>query len=222
MSHDVLLFLTVFLACAVEAVEAVTIVLAVGMTRDWRSALDRRRRGAAGAGGDRRGPRPGADGAADRRAAPGGRRAAARVRAAVAAQGDPARRAGSRPCTTRRRSSPRRSPAARAAGRDPGGIDGYGFTVCFKGVLLEGLEVAFIVVTLGGNQQQRAACRGRRRGGVRGRRGGGVASRTAAEPRARERAEVRRRRDADLVRHVLGRRGRRRELAGRATRRSPR
>ena len=33
MSRDVLLFLAVFLACAVEAVEAVTIVLAAGTTR---------------------------------------------------------------------------------------------------------------------------------------------------------------------------------------------
>ena len=35
---------------------------------------------------------------------------------------------------------------------EPRGIDGYGFTVSFKGVLLEGLEVAFIVVTFGSNQ----------------------------------------------------------------------
>ncbi len=33
------LFLAVFLACVVEAVEAVTIVLAAGTARDWRSAL---------------------------------------------------------------------------------------------------------------------------------------------------------------------------------------
>src|SRR5579875_2035389 len=33
------LFASVFLACAVEAVEALTIVLAVGVTRSWRSAL---------------------------------------------------------------------------------------------------------------------------------------------------------------------------------------
>ena len=32
------LFIAVFLACAVEAVEAVTIVLAAGTARDWRSA----------------------------------------------------------------------------------------------------------------------------------------------------------------------------------------
>src|SRR5579859_6278428 len=33
------LFIAVFLACAVEAVEATTIVLAAGTARDWRSAL---------------------------------------------------------------------------------------------------------------------------------------------------------------------------------------
>src|ERR1700683_4029061 len=33
------LFLAVFLACTVEAVEATTIVLAAGTARDWRSAL---------------------------------------------------------------------------------------------------------------------------------------------------------------------------------------
>ena len=33
------LFIAVFLACAVEATEAATIVLAMGTTRDWRSAL---------------------------------------------------------------------------------------------------------------------------------------------------------------------------------------
>jgi hypothetical protein len=38
MSHDVLLFLAVFVACAVEGIEAVTIVLGIGMTRGWRSA----------------------------------------------------------------------------------------------------------------------------------------------------------------------------------------
>src|ERR1700757_2491921 len=33
------LFVTVFLACAVEAVEATTVVLAIGTARHWRSAL---------------------------------------------------------------------------------------------------------------------------------------------------------------------------------------
>jgi uncharacterized membrane protein len=36
---ELALFLSVFLACTVEAVEALTIVLAVGITRGWSSAL---------------------------------------------------------------------------------------------------------------------------------------------------------------------------------------
>jgi len=37
--NDIALFLSVFLACAVEAVEAVTIILAAGTARDWRSSF---------------------------------------------------------------------------------------------------------------------------------------------------------------------------------------
>src|SRR5690348_8748579 len=37
--NSLALVLTVFIACAVEAVEALTIVLAAGLTREWRSAL---------------------------------------------------------------------------------------------------------------------------------------------------------------------------------------
>jgi uncharacterized membrane protein len=40
----------------------------------------------------------------------------------------------------------------RAAGAPSGSFDGYGFTVVFKGVFLEGLEVAFIVITFGVSQ----------------------------------------------------------------------
>src|SRR5213595_1046486 len=37
--HEVLLVVASFLACAVEMVEALTIVLAVGVIRGWRSAI---------------------------------------------------------------------------------------------------------------------------------------------------------------------------------------
>src|SRR6476659_4055972 len=39
MTHDAVLVAASFLACAVEMVEALTIVLAVGVTRGWRSAI---------------------------------------------------------------------------------------------------------------------------------------------------------------------------------------
>ena len=46
------------------------------------------------------------------------------------------------------------SAAARAAGAPARGerFDGYAFTISFKGVLLEGLEVVFIVLSFGGTQ----------------------------------------------------------------------
>jgi len=34
------------------------------------------------------------------------------------------------------------------------GVDGYSFTIAFKGVLLEGLEVVFIALTFGANQHR--------------------------------------------------------------------
>ena len=37
--NDIALFISVFLACAVEAVETVTIILAAGTSRDWRSTF---------------------------------------------------------------------------------------------------------------------------------------------------------------------------------------
>ena len=46
--------------------------------------------------------------------------------------------------------------AAAAAGRSGSGIDWYSFTVSFKGVFLEGLEIAFIVVTFGAAQHRLA------------------------------------------------------------------
>ena len=47
----------------------------------------------------------------------------------------------------------REAEEARAAGSETrAGLDWYGFTLSFKGVLLEGLEVAFIVITFGSTQ----------------------------------------------------------------------
>ena len=151
MSHDVLLFVAVFAACAVEAVEAVTIVLAVGMTRDWRSAW-------AGVGAalvalaavvSVLGPALTALPIGVLRLVVGGlllvfglqwlRKAILRASGFKALHDEDAIFA-------------EQVAAARGAHAENARIDGYGFTVSFKGVLLEGLEVAFIVVTLGGNQ----------------------------------------------------------------------
>jgi uncharacterized membrane protein len=151
VSRDVLLFVTVFLACAVEGVEAVTIVLAAGLTRGWHSAL-------AGVG------------------------AALVVLTAIVAALGPAltvlpvdllrlvvgglllvfglqwlrkailRASGFKALHDEDAIFAAELAAAQEAGHEPSGIDGYGFTVSFKGVLLEGLEVAFIVITFGSNQ----------------------------------------------------------------------
>ena len=145
------LALSVFLACAVEAVEALTIVLAVGTTRSWRSAL-----GGAGA-------------------------ATVALAALVVALG-PAltalpiavlrlvvgalllvfglqwlrkailRGAHLKAMHDESQAYTQEIAAARAAGTMPAGFDGYSFAVAFKGVLLEGLEVAFIVLTFGASQ----------------------------------------------------------------------
>ena len=118
------LFLAVFLACAVEAVEATTIVLAAGTARGWRSALI----GMVGAlllivG--LKWLRKAILRASGYKALHDEDKIFAEQLATAAAQ------------------SPRR------VGLVP---DWYGFTLSFKGVLLEGLEVVFIVLTFGSNQ----------------------------------------------------------------------
>jgi uncharacterized membrane protein len=145
------LALSVFLACAVEAVEALTIVLAVGTTRSWSSAFS-------GVG------------------------AAALALAAIVAALGPAltalpidalrvlvgglllifglqwlRKAILRGAALKAKHDElatyrEETEAASAAGRPQSGFDAYSFTIAFKGVLLEGLEVAFIVLTFGANQ----------------------------------------------------------------------
>ena len=88
MTHDFFLFLATFLASGVEAVEALTIVLALGVVRGWRSPLIGVGAAALVLGCDRRGARSRAQPAPDRHAAARRRRAPAGLRSPVAAQGD--------------------------------------------------------------------------------------------------------------------------------------
>jgi uncharacterized membrane protein len=145
------LAVSVFLACAVEAVEALTIVLAVGYTRSWRSTF-------IGVG------------------------AAVVVLAALTAALGPAltalpinvlrvfvgalllifglqwlrkailRASGLKAQHDEQEAYQQELEAAGEAGAVKAGLDAYAFTIAFKGVLLEGLEVVFIVLTFGANQ----------------------------------------------------------------------
>jgi uncharacterized membrane protein len=146
--HSALLALGVFLACAVEMVEALTIVLAVALTRGWRPV----RWGIA---------------------------AALLALTVVVALLGPAltvlpldalrvlvgflllafglqwmrkailRSAGYLPLHDEEKIFEREVAATRAEQPAAQGFDWYAFTLSFKGVFLEGLEVAFIVVTFG-------------------------------------------------------------------------
>jgi uncharacterized membrane protein len=145
------LAISVFLACAVEAVEALTIVFAVGVTRSWSSAL-------AGVG------------------------AAVLLLCAIVAALGPAlialpidvlrllvgglllifglqwlrkailRAAGLKALKDEHEEFEATSRAAAYEQGTSARIDGYSFVLSFKGVLLEGFEVVFIVLTFGANQ----------------------------------------------------------------------
>ena len=148
MGHEALAFLTAFLASSVEAVEALTIVLGVGIVRGWRSSLS-------------------------------GATAAAAVLVAIVVVLGPAldripiealqlvvgalllvfglqwlrkailRASGFKELHDEEVAYREEQELASGAPRSSGWMDWYSFTVAFKGVLLEGLEVVFIVVALG-------------------------------------------------------------------------
>jgi uncharacterized membrane protein len=148
----VFLVLSTFLASGVEMVEALTIVLAAGIARGWRSAL-------AGAG---------------TAAVVLGVLVAALGPALTAVPLDTLRlvvgwlllvfglqwlrkailRAGGFKALHDEDAvfAHELHDARGAAAGGWAGLDGYGFTLAFKGVLLEGLEVAFIVLTFGSTQ----------------------------------------------------------------------
>jgi uncharacterized membrane protein len=148
------LILTVFIACVVEAVEALTIVLAAGLTREWKSTFQ------------------------------GGAVALIVLAVITAAVGPSItylpltalrvvvgallaifglqwlrkavlRATGYKGLHDEASAYLREVAAAEAAAKESrrGVNDWYAFTLAFKGVLLEGLEVVFIVITFGANQK---------------------------------------------------------------------
>ena len=149
--HIVLLVLSTFFAATVEMVEALTIVLAVGVTRGWRAVVMGMTGAFVALGGlvALLGP------AVDRiplnslRLVVGGlllvfglqwlRKAILRAGGLKALHDEDA-------------IYKEELGRLRAAGGGQGRVDWYGVTVAFKGVFLEGLEVVFIVVTFGATQ----------------------------------------------------------------------
>jgi uncharacterized membrane protein len=152
MRTDVILFITAFFASAVEAVEALTIVLAVGVVRGWRSTLV-----GVGAATIVLAAIVAALGPALRHIPIGTLRFI--VGALLLAFGLQwlrkaiLRASGYKPLHDEGAAFAReREQAGAAAPAATSRMDWYSFTVAFKGVLLEGLEVTFIVVTFGSTQ----------------------------------------------------------------------
>jgi uncharacterized membrane protein len=143
------LFLAAFLASAVEMVEALTIVLAVGVTRGWRSTLI-----GVGAAGLALAAVIGALGPALTLIPINALRVIVGAlllvfglqwlrKAILRASGYKALHDEAEAFARERAEAERAGHEVRA------GLDWYSFTIAFKGVLLEGLEVAFIVITFG-------------------------------------------------------------------------
>jgi len=151
VTGNLLVFLGAALASAVEMVETLTIVLALGVTRGWRAPLQ-------------------------------GAVAALAVLVVLVALLGPAleavpidllrlvvgslllvfglqwlrkailRASGFKPLHDEEAAFAAEVAAARAAGGTSDGVDHYALVISFKSTLLEGMEVAFIVITLGANQ----------------------------------------------------------------------
>lgn len=147
------LAVSVFLASAVEAVEALTIVLAVGSTRSWSSALS----GTATAFAALAlvtvglGPAVTALPIDVLRLVVGGLLLVFGLqwlRKAIL------RASGLKALHDEAEEFEEQTVAAAKAGRAREGLDAYAFTISFKGVFLEGLEVVFIVLTFGANQHR--------------------------------------------------------------------
>jgi uncharacterized membrane protein len=153
------LFVAVFLACAVEAVEATTIVLAAGTTRDWRSALT----GTAAALAvlavvvGALGPAVSALPLHALRLVVGALLLVFGLqwlrKAILRASGRKALHDEDKIYAEQVARATAQAAAERGQGRGALVADWYSFTLSFKGVLLEGLEVVFIAITFGSSQR---------------------------------------------------------------------
>ena len=148
------LILTVFVACAVEAVEALTIVLATGITREWRSTLQ----GMAAALVTLAVITAAVGPAVSSLPLSGLRLVVGALLAVFGLQWlrkAVLRATGYKALHDEASAYLKEVAAAEAAAKEAkrGVSDWYSFTLAFKGVLLEGLEVVFIVITFGTNQQ---------------------------------------------------------------------
>lgn len=152
MTDTILLALGSFLASAVEMVEALTIVLGVGVVRGWRSTLI----GVAAASVVLAGliavigPALGTIPIDTLRLIVG---ALLLVFGMQWLRQAILRSSGYRPLHDEEQAFRRERKRAVEAGTEQrAGLDWYSFTVAFKGVLLEGLEVVFIVISFGAGQ----------------------------------------------------------------------
>jgi uncharacterized membrane protein len=149
---DILLVLASFLACSVEMVEAMTIVLAVGVTRGWRSALI-----GVGAGFVTLAAVVAIVGPSLVTLVPLGALQVVVGTLLLVFGMQWLRKAIQRAAGVRAKHNENaiyeeELSGLRSADAVTGeGIDWTGFVVSFKGVFLEGLEVAFIVLTFGTN-----------------------------------------------------------------------